>query len=62
MTGTKCAAIKRLILIMRSGDKSEFINMLKTPDLMIRNGSIFSRRDQIQVPMDKVPTEQVASQ
>ena len=30
MTGTKCAAIKKLISIMRSGDKTEFINRLKT--------------------------------
>ena len=29
MTGTKCAAIKRLISIMHSGDKTEFINRLK---------------------------------
>jgi len=62
MTGTKCAAIKRLILIMRSGDKIEYINRLKTPDLFNRNGRIFSRRDQIQMPMDEVPTEEVASQ
>jgi len=62
MTGTKCAAIKRLISIMRSGDKTEFINRLKTPNLINRNGRIFSRRDQIQMPMDEVPTEEVASQ
>ena len=62
MTRTKCAAIKRLISIMRSGDKTEFINRLKTPDLFNRNGRIFSRRDQIQMPMDVVPTEKVASQ
>jgi len=47
---------------MRSGDKTEFINRLKTPDLINRNGRIFSRRDQIQMPMDEVPTEEVASQ
>ena len=46
---------------MRSGDKTEFINRLKTPDLINRNGRIFSRRDQIQMPMDKMPTEEVAS-
>ena len=34
MTGTKCAAIKRLISIVRSGDKTEFIIRLKTPDLI----------------------------
>jgi len=62
MTGTKCAAIKTLISIMRSGDKTEFINRLKTPDLINRNGRIFFRRDQIQMPMDEVPTEEVASQ
>jgi len=45
---------------MRSGDKTEFINRLKTPDLINRNGRIFSR--QIQMPMDEVPTEDVASQ
>jgi len=33
ITETKCAAIKRLISIMRSGDKAEFINRRKTPDL-----------------------------
>jgi len=33
MTETKCAAIKRLISIMRSGDKTEFINRLQTLDL-----------------------------
>ena len=47
---------------MRSGDKTEFINRLKTPDLINRNGRIFSRRDQIQMPMDEVLTEKVASQ
>jgi len=47
MTGTKFAAIKRQILIMCSGDKTEFINRLKTPDLTDRNGHNFSRRDQI---------------
>ena len=47
---------------MRSGDKTEFINRLKTPDLLNRNGRIFSRRDQIQMPMDEVPTEKVATQ
>jgi len=46
MTGTQCAAIKRLISIMRSGDKTVFINRLKTPDLFDRNGRIISRRDQ----------------
>ena len=62
ITGTKCAAIKRLISIMRSGDETEFINGLKTPDLINRNGRIFSRRDQIQMPMDEVQTDEVASQ
>jgi len=62
MTGTKCAAITRLILIMRSGDKTEFMNRLKTLDLINRNGCIFSRRDQLQMPMDEVPTEEFASQ
>ena len=47
---------------MRSGDKTEFINRLKIPDLTNRNGRIFSRRDQIQMPMDEVPTEEVALQ
>ena len=47
---------------LRSGDKTEFINRLKTPDHINRNGRIFSRRDQIQMPMDEVPTEEVASQ
>jgi len=46
---------------MCSGDKTEFIDRLKTPDLINRNGRIFSRRDQIQMPMDKMPTEEVAS-
>ena len=45
-----------------SGDKTEFINRLKTPDLVNQNERIFSRRDQIQMPMDEVPTEEVASQ
>ena len=62
ITETKCTAIKRRILIMRSGDKTKFINRLKTPDLTNRNGRIFSRRDQIQMPMDKVLTEEVVSQ
>jgi len=62
MTRTKCAAIKRLISTMRSGNKTEFINRLKTPDLINQNGRIFSRRDQIQMPMDEVPTEEVATQ
>ena len=47
---------------MRSSDKTEFINRLKTPDLLNRNGRIFSRRDQIQVPMDEALTKEVASQ
>jgi len=47
---------------MRSGDKTEFINRLKTPHLIKRNGRIASRRDQIQMPMDEVPTEEVATQ
>ena len=47
---------------MRSGDKTEFINRLKTPDLINRHGRIYSRRDQTQMPMDEVPTEEVASQ
>jgi len=50
---------------MCSGDKTEFINRLKTPttpDLTSRNGRIFSWRDQIQMPIDEVLTEEVASQ
>jgi len=47
---------------MRSGHKTEFINRLKTVDLTNHNGRIFSRRDQIQMPMDAVLTEKVASQ
>jgi len=43
MSETKCAAIKRLISIMRSGDKTEFINRLKIPDFTNQNGRIFSR-------------------
>jgi len=64
MTGTKCTAIQRQTSIMRSGDKleTEFIHRLKTPDLINRDRCIFSRRDQIQMPMDEVPTEEVASQ
>jgi len=62
MIGTKCATIKRLISIMRSGKTTEFFKRLKTPDLIKRNGRIFSRRDQIQMPMDEVPNEEVASQ
>jgi len=38
ITETKCTAIKRRILIMRSGDKTKFINRLKTLDLTKRNG------------------------
>jgi len=53
-----CAAIKRLISIMRFGDKTEFIKRLKTPDLINRNGRIFSQLGQIQMPMDEVPTEE----
>ena len=34
----------------------------KDSGLINRNGRIFSRRDQIQMPMDEVPTEEVASQ
>jgi len=46
---------------MRSGDKTEFINRLKTPDLIDRNGRIFLQRVQIQMPIDEGPTEEVAS-
>ena len=62
MTETKCAAIKRLVWIMHSGDKTEFINRLKTPDITNQNERIFSRRDQLQMLMDEVLTEEVASQ
>ena len=62
MTETKCAAIKKLISIMRSGDRTEFIYRLKTEDLTNQNGRIFSRRDEIQMPMDQVLTEEIASQ
>jgi len=47
---------------MRSGDKAEFINRLKPPNFINRNGRIFSRQTQIQMPMDEVLTEEVASQ
>jgi len=47
---------------MRSGDKTEFINRLKTSDLTNRNNRIFSWLDQICMPMDEVLTEEVASQ
>jgi len=57
MTETKCTAIKRLISIMLAGDKTEFIIRLKTLDLTKQNGRIFSRRDQIQMPIDEVLTE-----
>ena len=50
------------ISIIRSGDNTEFINRLQTPDLTNRNGSIFSWRDQIQMPMYEVLMEEVASQ
>jgi len=62
MTETKLSAIKRLILIMHSGDKTKFINRLKTPNLTDQNGHIFSRRDQIQKCMDEVMIEEIASQ
>jgi hypothetical protein len=62
MTGTKCAAIKRLISIMRSDDKTELTNRLKTPDCIHQNGRNFSRRDQMEMPMDEVLTEEAASQ
>jgi len=62
MTSTKCTAIKRLMLIMRSSDQTEFIKRLKTPDHTIRNGRIFCQRDQIQMPMDAVLKEKVATQ
>ena len=62
LTGTKCAAIKRLKSIMRSGDKIEFIHRLKAPDLINRNWRIFSWREQIQMPMDEVPAEEVELQ
>jgi len=62
MTETKCAATKRLISTKHSGDKTEFIKGPKTPDLTNRNGRIVSRRDQNQMPMDEVLTEEVASQ
>ena len=62
MAETRSAAIKRLISFMCSGDKTEFIKRLKTPDLTHRNGLLFSRRDQIQMPMDDVLTEEVGLQ
>jgi len=40
MTGTKCSASKRSISIMRSGDKTEFINRLKTQDRINQNERI----------------------
>ena len=53
---------QRLISIMRSGDKTEFINRLKSPDLTNRNWRISFWRDQTQMPMDEVPAEEIASQ
>jgi len=38
------------------------MNRLKTQDLPNQNGRIFSWQDQIQMPMDEVLTEEVASQ
>jgi len=37
------------------------MNRLKTPDVTNQNGLILFRRDQIQMLMDEVPTEEVAS-
>jgi len=48
--------------IMRSGDKTAFINRLETPDLTKQNWRIFSQRDQIKMPMEEMLTEEVASQ
>jgi len=48
--------------IMRSGDKTAFINRLETPDLTKRNRRIFSQRDQIQIPMEEMVTDEVVSQ
>ena len=63
MTSTKCAAaIQRLISIMRSSDKTEFVNRLKTPNLTDPNGHIFCRRDKIQMCKDEVLIEEVVSQ
>jgi len=62
MTIIECAAIKRVISIMHSSDKTEFINRLKTPDLTHWNGLIFSRRDQIEMPLDEMLIEKAASQ
>jgi len=47
---------------MRSGDKTAFINRLETPDLTKRNRRIFSQRDQIQMPMEEMVTDEVVSQ
>jgi len=45
---------------MRFGDKTKFINRLKTLDLSNQNGRIFSQRDEIQMPIDELLTEEVA--
>ena len=46
MTNSNCATIKRLVSIMDSGDKTEFVARLKK-SFFSRHGRIFSRRDHI---------------
>jgi len=57
MTEAKCAVIKRLISIIALVMKQNH-----QPDIIDRNGRIFSVRDQILILMDEVLTEKVASQ
>jgi len=57
MTEAKCAVIKRLTSIIALVMKQNH-----QPDIIDRNGRIFSVQDQILILMDEVLTEKVASQ
>jgi len=52
MTSSNCATIKRLVSIIKSGDKTGFVARLKRP-VFSRHGRIFSRRDHTS-PVDEV--------
>jgi len=61
MTNTICATIKRLMFIMRSSDQTEFIYRRKTSNLTNRNVHIFTRWDQIRMPVERVLTEKTVT-
>jgi len=60
MTSSNCATVKRLVSIMKSGDKTRFVARLKK-SVFSRHGHIFSRRDHIS-PVDEIGPDNNSSE